>query len=40
MISISRSSGAIRMDFPPAEFLELEEAAIERLRQQPPKGHR
>ncbi len=40
MISISRSSGAIRMDFPPAAFLELEEAAIERLRQQPPKGRR
>ena len=40
MISISRSSGAIRMDFPRAEFLELEEAAIERLRQQPPQGRR
>ena len=40
MISISRSSGAIRMDFPPVEFLELEEAAIERLRQQPPKGRK
>ena len=38
MISISRSSGVIRMDFPREEFLELEEAAIERLRQQPPKG--
>ncbi|MGB7911325.1 MAG: hypothetical protein WCF59_03785 [Desulfobaccales bacterium] len=40
MISISRSSGAIRMDFPRVEFLELEEAAIERLRQQPPKGRK
>ncbi len=40
MISISRNSGAIRMDFPREEFLELEEAAIERLRRQPPKGHR
>ena len=40
MISISRSSGAIRMDFPRAEFLELEEAAIERLRQQPPERRR
>jgi hypothetical protein len=40
MISISRSSGAIRMDFPPVEFLELEEAAIERLRQQPPQGRK
>jgi hypothetical protein len=28
------------MDFPRAEFLELEEAEIERLRNQPPKGRR
>jgi hypothetical protein len=40
MISISRSSGAIKMDFPRAEFLELEEAEIERLLNQPPKGRR
>jgi hypothetical protein len=40
MISISRSSGAIRMDFPREEFLVLEEAAIERLRQQPPRGRK
>jgi len=28
------------MDFPREEFLVLEEAAIERLRQQPPKGRK
>ncbi|MFZ0051489.1 MAG: hypothetical protein WAK96_06910 [Desulfobaccales bacterium] len=40
MISISRSSGAIKMDFPRAEFVKLEEAEIERLLNQPPKGRR
>jgi hypothetical protein len=40
MVSISRGSGAIKIDFPRAEFLEVEEAEIERLRHQPPKRPR
>lgn len=40
MISINRVTRAIRQDFPPDELIELEQAEIERLRQQPPKRRR
>jgi hypothetical protein len=36
MVSIHRSTRAIRNDYPRDEFIELEEAEIERLRQLPP----
>jgi hypothetical protein len=36
MISIHRVTRALRMDYPRDEFLELEQAEIERLRQLPP----
>jgi hypothetical protein len=38
MISIHRVTRALRMDYPRDEFLELEQAEIERLRSLPPKG--
>ena len=37
MISIHRVTRALRMDYPRDEFLELEQAEIERLRSLPPK---
>ncbi|HEX9883442.1 MAG TPA: hypothetical protein VGA79_05710 [Desulfobaccales bacterium] len=36
MISIHRVTRALRMDYPPEEFIELEQAEIERLRSLPP----
>jgi len=36
MISIHRVSRALRMDYPRDEFLELEQAEIERIRSLPP----
>jgi hypothetical protein len=39
MISIHRSTRVIRNDYPREEFLELEQAEIERIRNLPP-GHR
>lgn len=36
MISIHRTTRVLRMDYPREEFLELEQAEIERLRQLPP----
>jgi hypothetical protein len=38
MISIHRVTRALRMDYPPDEFIELEQAEIERLRKLPPRG--
>ena len=40
MISIHRSTRALRMDYPRDEFLELEQAEIERIRSLPPGGRR
>ncbi len=37
MISLCRLTGEIKMNYPREEYLELEEAAIERLRSLPPK---
>ena len=37
MISIHRVTRALRMDYPPQEFIELEQAEIERLRHLPRK---
>jgi len=36
MISIHRVTRALRMDYPPEEFIELEQVEIERLRSLPP----
>ncbi len=36
MVTLSRSQGFIRIDYPRDEFLKLEQAEIERLRQRPP----
>jgi len=36
MITLSRTQGFIRMDYPRDEFIELEQAEIERIRQLPP----
>jgi hypothetical protein len=40
MISIHRVTRALRQDYPRDEFLQVEQAAIERLRSLPPKGRR
>jgi hypothetical protein len=37
MISIHRSTRALRMDYPREEFIELEQAEIERIRSLPPR---
>jgi hypothetical protein len=36
MISIHRVTRTLRMDYPPEEFIELEQAEIERIRSLPP----
>jgi hypothetical protein len=36
MISIHRVTRALRMDYPPEEFIELEQVEIERIRSLPP----
>jgi hypothetical protein len=40
MISIHRETRALRMDYPPDELIELEQAEIERIRSLPPGQRR
>lgn len=38
MITVNRATKKVKMDYPPDEFIELEQEEIERLRNLPPKG--